>query len=592
MSPTPVTFTSPTAPASYSWEATDEEVAARYGVPIEQVVRFDLNTSPAPPELATRVLATGRFETPLSEYAPSDYRRLVAAAAARYGVEAGEIIVGAGADEVLDIVGKVFLAPGANAVVPTPSYAMYRVITEQRGATVTAVPRLGAASGYAIDLPAVRAATSSAALLWLCSPNNPTALSEPDGTIEALLDGLAADAAAAGRPAPIVVLDEAYAEFVDRSLVGLRHVYPNLIVVRTASKAYGLAGLRVGFGIARPEVIAQLNPFRPPGSVSTVSATVVTEALLDPGRRSGQYRSGRSGAGPAGHGAARPRLDRRSVGHELPARRPWVAGGGVGRRRSAPAARPRATNVPGWPSPGRSSAIDRARARRERPTDRGRPWARRGRRRGVHVTTPLGEYTVGARELRRVTVARSTRETEVTVTLGLDGEGQASIATGLGFYDHLLGSFAHHGLFDLAVAADGDLAVDEHHTVEDVALVLGVAFGEALGDRAGIQRFGEASVPMDEALATAVVDVGGRPYAVIDLPFRGERVGALPLQLIEHALESFARTSGTTLHLRGAGRNDHHLAEAAFKALARAVRAACEPDPRRVGVASTKGSLG
>lgn len=282
MSPTPVTFTSPTAPASYSWEATDEEVAARYGVPIEQIVRFDLNTSPAPPELATRVVASGRFETPLSEYAPSDYRRLVAAAGARYGVETGEIIVGAGADEILDIVGKAFLAPGASAIVPTPTYAMYRVITEQRGATVTAVPRLGPAAGYAIDAPAVRAAASTAALVWLCSPNNPTALAEPDGTIEALLDGLATDAAAAGRPAPIVVLDEAYAEFVDRSLVGLRHAYPNLVVVRTASKAYGLAGLRVGFGIARPDVIAQLNPFRPPGSVSTVSATVVTEALLDP----------------------------------------------------------------------------------------------------------------------------------------------------------------------------------------------------------------------------------------------------------------------------------------------------------------------
>ena len=191
-----------------------------------------------------------------------------------------------------------------------------------------------------------------------------------------------------------------------------------------------------------------------------------------------------------------------------------------------------------------------------------------------------------------MSVARATRETDVTVTLGLDGEGHTSIATGLGFYDHLLGSFGHHGLFDLAISADGDLHVDEHHTVEDVALVLGVAFAEALGDRAGIRRFGEATVPMDESIATAVVDVGGRPYAVIDLPFRSERVGALPLQLIEHALESFARTSGTTLHLRGSGRNDHHLAEAAIKALAHALRTACEPDPRRDGVASTKGVLG
>jgi imidazoleglycerol-phosphate dehydratase len=208
------------------------------------------------------------------------------------------------------------------------------------------------------------------------------------------------------------------------------------------------------------------------------------------------------------------------------------------------------------------------------------------------MTSPLGTLDVTDRTARRVTMARRTRETEIGLTLDLDGSGRAAITTGIGFYDHLLTSLAHHGLFDLELRAVGDLEVDEHHTVEDVALVLGSAFAETLGDRAGIVRFGEASVPMDEALATAVVDVGGRPYAVIDLPFRGERAGGLPLQLVEHALESFARTAGVTLHLRGSGRNDHHLAEAAFKALARALRAACAPDSRREGVASTKGTLG
>ena len=191
--------------------------------------------------------------------------------------------------------------------------------------------------------------------------------------------------------------------------------------------------------------------------------------------------------------------------------------------------------------------------------------------------------------MRTATLSRTTRETDITISLGLDGTGQANVTTGIGFYDHLLSSFAHHGLFDLTIDARGDLAVDEHHTVEDVGLVLGQAFGDALGDRAGIERFGEASVPMDESVATAVVDVGGRPYAVIDLAFRGDRVGTLPLQLVEHALEAFARSSGTTLHLRGTGRNDHHLAEAVFKALARAMQRACTADPRRVGVASTKG---
>jgi imidazoleglycerol-phosphate dehydratase len=207
------------------------------------------------------------------------------------------------------------------------------------------------------------------------------------------------------------------------------------------------------------------------------------------------------------------------------------------------------------------------------------------------MTTTIDGDGVRANE-RRATVERRTRETNVSVQLVLDGSGRTDISTGVGFYDHLLSSLGHHGLFDIEIRATGDLHVDEHHTVEDVALVLGSAFAAALADRAGIRRFGDASVPMDESVATAVVDVGGRPYAVVDLPFRGERAGDLPLQLVEHAIEAFARAAGATVNVRGTGRNDHHLAEAAFKALGRALREACEPDPRRAGVASTKGVAG
>ena len=208
------------------------------------------------------------------------------------------------------------------------------------------------------------------------------------------------------------------------------------------------------------------------------------------------------------------------------------------------------------------------------------------------MTTPLGSLEVMESGPRLAGVRRQTRETDITVRVALDGQGTAEIATGIGFYDHLLTSLAHHSLIDIRVEASGDLEVDDHHTVEDVALVLGAALAAALGDRAGIQRFGDAAVPMDEAIASAVIDLGGRPYAVIDLPFRSERIGALSTQLVEHALEAFARTAGATLHVKGTGRNDHHLAEAAFKALARALRAACARDPRRDGVASTKGSFG
>jgi imidazoleglycerol-phosphate dehydratase len=191
---------------------------------------------------------------------------------------------------------------------------------------------------------------------------------------------------------------------------------------------------------------------------------------------------------------------------------------------------------------------------------------------------------------RASTVERTTTETRVAISIELDGSGVASIATGIGMLDHLLTSFAHHAMIDLDVSTSGDLEVDDHHTVEDTLLVLGSALSDALGDRSGIQRFGDATVPMDEAMAACAVDFGGRPYAVIAAEFRGDRIGALSTQMIDHALEAFARTAGATIHLTGEGRNDHHVAEAMFKALARATRTAIADDDRRVGIPSTKGT--
>jgi len=281
MSPTPGPVTAAPPPTGYAWEATDEQVSERYGVPLGSIVRFDLNTSPAPPDLALRLIRSGAFGRPLSEYPPSDYRDLVAAAAETYDVGQDEILVGAGADEVLDLAAKAFLPPGTDAVIPTPTYAMYHVLTEQRPARPVHVPRRPASEDYALDLPAVLAAARSAAIVWLCSPNNPTGLPERDGTIADLLRDLRAGAAQDGQVAPVVVLDEAYAEFAGASLVGLRDDYPRLVVVRTASKAYALAGLRVGFAIARHEVITQMEPYRPPGSVTVPSVAVVAAALRD-----------------------------------------------------------------------------------------------------------------------------------------------------------------------------------------------------------------------------------------------------------------------------------------------------------------------
>ena len=193
---------------------------------------------------------------------------------------------------------------------------------------------------------------------------------------------------------------------------------------------------------------------------------------------------------------------------------------------------------------------------------------------------------------RTATSTRKTKETDVRVTLNLDGVGNADIATGVPMLDHLLSHVAVHGLINLEIRATGDLQIDAHHTVEDVAIVLGDALDRALGDKRGIARMGHAYVPMDESLAFVAVDLSGRAYAVIDANFAAPMIGALPAGLVPHFLETLATHARMNLHARVFyGRDDHHKAEALFKALGRALATAVAIDPRRAGVASTKGTI-
>ena len=194
---------------------------------------------------------------------------------------------------------------------------------------------------------------------------------------------------------------------------------------------------------------------------------------------------------------------------------------------------------------------------------------------------------------RTATVRRETRESRVEVALNLDGSGRGDVSTGIGFLDHMLDSLARHARFDLTLRAEGDLHVDQHHTAEDIGITLGQALDKALGDRRAIRRFGDATVPLDEALVQAAIDLGGRGWASIDLPFHGPSIGGLSSEMIPHLLHSFAADGRFALHVRLlAGQNDHHRAEAAFKALARALDEATRPDPRLAGeVPSTKGVI-
>jgi len=195
--------------------------------------------------------------------------------------------------------------------------------------------------------------------------------------------------------------------------------------------------------------------------------------------------------------------------------------------------------------------------------------------------------------LRKSTIARKTNETDITVSVDLDGTGAHDMATGIGFLDHMLDQLARHSLIDISVRAKGDLHIDFHHTAEDVGIALGQAVKQALGDKTGIARYGSADLPMDETLTRCAVDVSGRPFLVWRVEFSRDKVGEMDTELFREWFQAFAMNAGITLHIENAyGDNNHHIAESCFKALARALRMAVEPDPRQAGrVPSTKGTL-
>ena len=195
--------------------------------------------------------------------------------------------------------------------------------------------------------------------------------------------------------------------------------------------------------------------------------------------------------------------------------------------------------------------------------------------------------------MRQATITRTTAETDITATVDLDGQGRYDIATGVGFFDHMLDQLARHSLIDITLRARGDLHIDDHHTVEDCGIALGQALTRALGDKRGIRRYGECTLPMDDARVLCALDLSGRPYLVWDVTFPTQRIGTFDTELVREFFQALATHGGITLHITlAAGINSHHIAEAAFKAVARALRAAVEPDPRKGdAIPSTKGML-
>jgi histidinol-phosphate aminotransferase len=508
----------------YAWSPPSAEVAARHGLRAEQVLRFDQNTPPVPG--VPQVPLAESFAR-LNEYPDGTYRELREAAAAYCGVEPGQVVVGAGADDLIAICARTYLGPGRRAAIAPPTYPLYAIMSRLEGAEVVTEP-------------------AGAAVVWLCNPNNPTGeLVDPDEIA----------AAVAANPNSAVVVDEAYFEYADATCVSLIERQPNLIVLRTLSKAFGFASLRVGYAVAAPEVAAELELRRAPANVSGPAAAIAVAALREPR------------LDVAGTIAERERVRTAllAAGHDCPA----TATNFVFVRSEEPLGeRLEALGL-----------VVRIFA------DGIRITMRRPRENDV-LLEALGAEP-GAQDGRSAYLTRTSSETALRLSLELDGQGRARVATGIGFLDHLLTLCAFHAGFDLDLLASGDLDVDEHHTVEDVLAAFGDAIGQALGSRDGVARYGSATVPMDEASATAAVDLVRRPHAEIELAFSGERVGGLAPTLLPHALERLAAQGGFTLHVSASGRDDHHIAEAAFKALGRALGEACAPAGG--GVRSTKG---
>ena len=512
----------------YAWAVTTEEVVARHGLRPEQVLRYDQNTPPFP---GIPQIPLSRSFADLNRYPDGQYRALREAAAAYvgHGVSWEQVIVGAGADDLILLCARVYLGPGRRSAISGPTYVLYRLATELAGAEHSA-------------------AVEGATVIWRCNPNNPTGDVTPADELVAL---------ASSHPDAVVVVDEAYVEFGGETLVGRIEEAPNLVVIRTMSKAFGFASLRVGYAVASPSIAALLEDRRAPAPIAGPAAAIATAALREP----------RYDLEPVVTERERVRTALVSAGHDCP---------------------PTATNFV-WLRTDDSAALS-ADLEQQGIVVRTFPTGIRITLRGPAdddvLLRALGADTP-SRGRRTAMVVRTTTETGLRVTIDVDGRGQARVATGIGFLDHLLTLLAFHAGFDLDVEAGGDLEVDEHHTTEDVLAALGSALTEALGDRDGVTRYGSAVVPMDEARASAAVDLVRRPHAEIALAFGGDRVGELPVSLLAHALERLTVEAGCTIHVEAAGSDDHHVAEAAFKALGRALKEACAPG--EPGVRSTKG---
>ena len=489
------------------------------------------------------------------------------------GIAAGSLFLGNGSDEAIDLVYRVFCEPGeSNTVSIAPSYGMYEVAAAMNDVEFRKVQLR---PDFSMDTEAMLAATDSKTrLMFICSPNNPTGNSFPAEQIEELLE----------RFGGVIVLDEAYIDFsVMPSLASLVKRYPNLIALQTLSKAWGMAGLRIGLAVADPAVISLMSKVKYPYNINVVAQKMalmkLDEAAKDKavaeivGQRFRLEKELRKCPEVKGiySSDANFLLVRFDNTDEVYGR--LLAGGVIVRNRS---------KVPGCEGCLRitvGTPVENDRLLRLLSSSVAEPVEVALRCQGIEK---LGE--------RHVRIVRDTKETKITLELDLDSMGSGRISTGLPFFNHMLEQIPNHGGVALSIDAKGDLQVDEHHTIEDVGIVLGEAINAALGSKLGVARYGFV-LPMDDCDAAVLMDFGGRIDFKWNAEFRREKVGDVPTEMFSHFFQSVCAGAKCNLHIRAEGGNEHHKAEAIFKAFARALRMAVARTPFPYELPSSKGIL-
>lgn len=522
-------------------------------------IKLDANESPFGP------LSGGSVSAGVNRYPEPQPQRLRAAIASLYGVATEQFLVTRGGDDAIDLLCRTFLRGAADQVaVTSPSFSAYAHFARLQGAGVRDIPL--ALPDFTLDPERIIAELrddQSVKLLFLCTPNNPTGTPVDPAAILRIADAL---------PEVLVLADEAYLEFSNTpSLAAEAVCRPNLLVLKTLSKAFALAGARVGGLVGPVETLEIVSRALPPYPLPTLSIAAALEAL-QPARRA---------------------VHRERIAQLL-----------AERERVAPliAASPFVRKV--HPSAGNFLFLETeqtaelaARLSADGVRVRYRPQAAPG---GVRLTigtrqendAALAAFGVAVEKAaeRRAEIARDTKETRIALAIDLERAEPRRIDTGIPYYDHMLDQVAAHGGFSLVLSCQGDLEIDPHHSIEDVAIALGQGLKGALGDKRGIGRFGFA-LPMDETEAQVLIDLSGRPFSRFEGSFEATHVGDYPTEMTPHVFRSLADSIGAAIHVKVTGENDHHKVEACFKAFGRALRQALAIEGKGNALPSTKGML-